>query len=24
LTWQHGQAYFNQKPLERPIQLAQW
>lgn len=24
LAWQHGQAYFNQKPLERPIQLAQW
>ena len=24
LTWQHGQAYFNQKPLEQPIQFAQW
>ena len=24
LTWQHGQAYFNQQPLQRPIQFAQW
>ncbi|EOR06229.1 phosphoribosylglycinamide formyltransferase [Acinetobacter genomosp. 15BJ] len=24
LTWQNGQAYFNQKPLERPIQFAQF
>ena len=23
LTWQNGQAYFNQKPLEQPIQFAQ-
>lgn len=24
LTWQHGQAYFNQQLLEKPIQFAQW
>ncbi|OBY75871.1 phosphoribosylglycinamide formyltransferase [Acinetobacter gyllenbergii] len=24
LTWRNGQAYFNQKPLERPIQFAQF
>ncbi|NAR51548.1 phosphoribosylglycinamide formyltransferase [Acinetobacter haemolyticus] len=24
LTWQNGQAYFNQKPLEQPIQFAQY
>ncbi|MBC9227905.1 phosphoribosylglycinamide formyltransferase [bacterium SPL81] len=24
LTWQNGQAYFNKKPLERPIQFAQF
>ncbi|MEB6676588.1 phosphoribosylglycinamide formyltransferase [Acinetobacter haemolyticus] len=24
LTWQNGQAYFNQKPLTQPIQFAQW
>ena len=24
LTWENGQAYFNQKPLERPIQFAQF
>ncbi|WP_171057915.1 MULTISPECIES: phosphoribosylglycinamide formyltransferase [Acinetobacter] len=24
LTWQNGQAYFNQKPLTQPIQFAQY
>ena len=24
LSWQQGQAYFNQKPLDRPIQFAQF
>ena len=24
LTWENGQAYFNKKPLERPIQFAQF
>ena len=24
LSWKNGQAYFNQKPLERPIQFAQF
>lgn len=24
LTWENGQAYFNQKPLEKPIQFAQF
>nr|ESK50204.1 phosphoribosylglycinamide formyltransferase [Acinetobacter gyllenbergii NIPH 230] len=24
LTWRNGQAYFNQKPLERPIQFTQF
>ena len=24
LTWTNGQAYFNKKPLERPIQFAQY
>ena len=24
LTWKNGQAYFNKKPLERPIQFAQF
>ena len=24
LTWKNGQAYFNQKPLEQPIQFAQY
>lgn len=24
LTWQNGQAYFNQKPLTQTIQFAQW
>ncbi|MGR0305001.1 phosphoribosylglycinamide formyltransferase [Acinetobacter beijerinckii] len=24
LTWQNGQAYFNKKPLERPIQFARF
>ena len=24
LTWENGQAYFNQKPLDRPIQFAQF
>lgn len=24
LTWQNGQAYFNKKPLKRPIQFAQF
>ncbi|WP_171065849.1 phosphoribosylglycinamide formyltransferase [Acinetobacter haemolyticus] len=24
LTWQNGQAHFNQKPLAQPIQFAQW